>query len=166
MCSSDLFLFELIEELAAVDAELDVYEYVLLRLLESYSGVELKRRVTRSLDVDAAVATVLATTAAFGHGDAATARAACDAGLAAIGMKVTPALTATVEKCIEARTVTLLDDALSALARLKERSRRKVLIALLATVRHDRNVEVVEAELFRAVAAVLGCPMPPAAAIR
>jgi hypothetical protein len=41
-----------------------------------------------------------------------------------------------------------------------------VLIALLATIRHDRKIEIVEAELFRAVAAVLGCPMPPAAAIR
>ena len=160
------FLFELVEELAGVDAELDVYEYVLLRLLESYSGAEPRRRVTRSIGVDTAVATVLATTAAFGHSDATTARAACDAGLAAIGMKVTPALTATVEQCIAARTVTMLDDALHALARLKERSRRRVLIALLATVRHDRNVEIVEAELFRAVAAVLGCPMPPAAAIR
>jgi hypothetical protein len=81
-------------------------------------------------------------------------------------VKTTPEVTATVERCLAARRVTMLDDALSTLVRLKERSRRRVLIALLATIRHDRNVEIVEAELFRAVAAVLGCPMPPAAAIR
>jgi Zn-dependent protease with chaperone function len=160
------FLFALVEELATVDAQVDVFEYVMLRMLASYSGAALHRRGGPALGADAAVATVLATTAAFGHGDAASARAACDAGLAAIGMKTTPALTATVERCLAARTVTVLDDALAALARLTERSRRRVLIALLATVRHDRNVEIVEAELFRAVAAVLGCPMPPAAAIR
>jgi Zn-dependent protease with chaperone function len=160
------FLFELVEALAAIDDEVDVFEFVMLRMLASYSGADVRRRRAPTLGVDAAVAAVLATTAAFGHADATAARAACGAGLAAIGMKATPALTAAVERCLAARSVTMLDDALSALTRLKERSRRRVLIALLATIRHDRNVEIVEAELFRAVAAVLGCPMPPAAAIR
>jgi hypothetical protein len=41
-----------------------------------------------------------------------------------------------------------------------------VLTALLASIRHDRQVEIAEAELFRAIAASLGCPMPPAAIIR
>jgi Zn-dependent protease with chaperone function len=160
------FLFEVVEALAAIDEQVDVFEYVMLRMLASYSGAEARRRRAPTLGVEAAVATVLATTAAFGHADSASARAACDAGLAAIGVKTTPALAATVERCLAARSVTMLDDALSALVRLKERARRRVLIALLATVRHDRNVEIVEAELFRAVAAVLGCPMPPAVAIR
>jgi hypothetical protein len=160
------FLFEVVEALAAVDEQIDVFEYVMLRMLASYSGADAKRRRAPTIGAETAVATVLATTAAFGHTDATAARAACDAGLAAIGMKTTPELTATVDRCLAARKVTLLDDALSALVRLKERSRRRVLIALLATVRHDRNVEVVEAELFRAIAAVLGCPMPPAATIR
>ena len=160
------FLFEVVEALAAIDEKLDVFEFVMLRMLASYSGADARRRSTSRLGADAAVATVLATTAAFGHADAASARAACDAGLAAIGMKTTPALTELVERCLAARTLTTLDDALSAVARLTERARRRVLIALLATIRHDRNIEIVEAELFRAVAAVLGCPMPPAATIR
>jgi Zn-dependent protease with chaperone function len=159
------FLFELVEALAAIDEQIDVFEFVMLRMLASYSGADARRRAP-TIEVEAAVATVLATTAAFGHTDAGSARAACDAGLAAIGVKTTPEVTATVERCLAARRVTMLDDALSTLVRLKERSRRRVLIALLATIRHDRNVEIVEAELFRAVAAVLGCPMPPAAAIR
>jgi Zn-dependent protease with chaperone function len=159
------FLFELVEALAAIDEQIDVFEFVMLRMLASYSGAHARRRAP-TIEVEAAVATVLATTAAFGHTDAGSARAACDAGLAAIGVKTTPEVTATVERCLAARRVTMLDDALSTLVRLKERSRRRVLIALLATIRHDRNVEIVEAELFRAVAAVLGCPMPPAAAIR
>ena len=160
------FLFELVEGLAASDEQVDVFEYVLLRLLESYAGTHARRRRAASLGVDAAVATVLATTAAFGHADATSARAACDAGLAAIGMKATTVVTQTIERCLAARAITSLDDAFSALANLTERARRRVLIALLATVRHDRRIEIVEAELFRAVAAVLGCPMPPAAAIR
>jgi hypothetical protein len=160
------FLFELVEALAAIDEQTDVFEYVMLRMLASYSGADVRRRRGPTLGVDAAVATVLATTAAFGHTDATAARAACDAGFAAIGMKTTRELTATVDRCLAARAVTVLDEALAALARLTERSRRRVLIALLATIRHDRKIEIVEAELFRAVAAVLGCPMPPAAAIR
>jgi Zn-dependent protease with chaperone function len=160
------FLFEIVEALAAIDEQIDVFEFVVLRMLASYSGADARGRRAPAMGVEEAVATVLATTAAFGHADAAAARAACDAGLAAIGMKTTPELTATVERCVAARKVAVLDDALSALVRLKEGSRRRVLIALLATVRHDRNIEIVEAELFRAVAAVLGCPMPPAAAIR
>jgi hypothetical protein len=160
------FLFEVVEALAAIDEQIDVFEFVMLRMLASYSSADTRRGRTPTLGPDAAIATVLATTAAFGHADAASARAACDAGLAAIGMSTTPALNATIERCLSARTVTTLDEALSALARLTERARRRVLIALLATVRHDRNVEIVEAELFRAVAAVLGCPMPPAETIR
>jgi Zn-dependent protease with chaperone function len=160
------FLFELVEALASIDQQVDVFEFVMLRMLTSYSGADARRRRAPTMGVEAALATVVATTAAFGHADAASARSACDAGLAAIGMQTTPALTATIDRCVAARSVTVLDDALLTLARLKEGSRRRVLIALLATVRHDRNVEIVEAELFRAVAAVLGCPMPPAAAIR
>jgi Zn-dependent protease with chaperone function len=160
------FLFDLVEKLAAADEHVDVFEYVMLRMLASYSGTHTRRRGAPSLGVDAAVATVLATTAAFGHADPASGRAACDAGFAAIGMNATPKVAEVVARCLAARSVAPLDDALPALARLKERPRRRVLIALLATVRHDRKIEVVEAELFRAVAAVLGCPMPPAATIR
>jgi hypothetical protein len=35
----------------------------------------------------------------------------------------------------------------------------------LACIRHDRELRIEELELFRAVAATLECPMPPASAV-
>ena len=40
-----------------------------------------------------------------------------------------------------------------------------VLAAVLACIRHDGHIGIAELELFRAIAATLGCPVPPAAAI-
>jgi len=36
---------------------------------------------------------------------------------------------------------------------------------VLACIRHDHHIELAEHELFRAIAATLGCPVPPTAAI-
>ena len=88
------------------------------------------------------------------------------AGLAAIGKSDAPGAERTIDQCLADRTLTRLDAALIVLAGLPERTRRLVLTALLAAIRHDRRIESAEIELFRAIAAVLGCPMPPTATIR
>jgi len=54
-----------------------------------------------------------------------------------------------------------LDGALSTLDELAPRQKRRLLHACALTVSADREVTVMEAELFRATADSLGCPMPP-----
>ena len=54
-----------------------------------------------------------------------------------------------------------LDTALDRLALAAPRLKRDVIRACATCVAADRTVTVNEAELLRAVAAVLGCPMPP-----
>jgi hypothetical protein len=57
------------------------------------------------------------------------------------------------------------DLALSRLQPAPLRERREVLKALAVTMRHDDRAHVTEAEIFRTIAAVLGCPVPPAVII-
>jgi Zn-dependent protease with chaperone function len=165
------FLFELVEKLAAVDEQLDVFEYALLRMLATYFPGRARPSLLAApreprLGTDEALCTLLATAAAFGHADAASARAACTAGLAAIGKSDAPGAERTIDACLADRTLKRLDAALVVLVSLPERSRRLVLTALLAVIRHDSQIESAEIELFRTIAAVLGCPMPPTATIR
>jgi uncharacterized tellurite resistance protein B-like protein len=54
-----------------------------------------------------------------------------------------------------------LDEALSVLNELAPRQKRRLIHACAVTVSADREVTVMEAELLRATADSLGCPMPP-----
>jgi uncharacterized heparinase superfamily protein len=58
------------------------------------------------------------------------------------------------------RDLLRLDAALARLERLAPRAKRRVLEAALATIRHDKRIGSEELELFRAIAATLGCPLP------
>jgi Zn-dependent protease with chaperone function len=163
------FLFETAEALTAVDDELDLFEYALLRMLVSFmraTGHALPLSTRRSgLHPDEALAVMLATVACHGHTSAADAQAAYAAGLAAIGRSAESPSRA-VQAALEHGALADLDAALDVLGALDEAPRRAALTALLATIRHDRTVELAEIELFRAIAAVLGCPMPAAQTIR
>jgi hypothetical protein len=44
---------------------------------------------------------------------------------------------------------------------LRPQAKRRVLAGVLATIQHDRRTALAEIELFRAIAATLGCPLPP-----
>ena len=58
-----------------------------------------------------------------------------------------------------------LDVALDRLRGASMSERRTVLRALAVTMRHDQRANVAEAEIFRTIAAALGCPVPPATRI-
>src|SRR5690606_18514438 len=64
------------------------------------------------------------------------------------------------------RDLLRLDAALARLSRLAPRAKRRVLEAVLATIRHDRRIGTEELELFRAIAATLGCPLPRFGSLR
>jgi hypothetical protein len=54
-----------------------------------------------------------------------------------------------------------IDAALRALERLAPEGQRRVLEAALECLAHNGRVEPKEADLFRAIAAALDCPVPP-----
>lgn len=54
-----------------------------------------------------------------------------------------------------------LDRALDRLARVRPLQKPQLLKAMIACIEHDGRITAVEAELFRAIADSLGCPVPP-----
>jgi hypothetical protein len=106
---------------------------------------------------------LLANVAAFGHETGTSAAAAYQAGFAKIGERAGNA--PSFEPPASARDLARLDAALAKLADLKPGAKRRVLDAVLATIEHDGKLAAEEIELFRAVAASLDCPVPPAAAL-
>jgi hypothetical protein len=58
-------------------------------------------------------------------------------------------------------TATALEKALDVLDAASPLIKRKLLAASLECLMHDQRISVREVELFRAVAAALGCPVPP-----
>ena len=59
------------------------------------------------------------------------------------------------------RTFARLDPALDKLSGASFPIKQRLLLACVQTVMHDNEVRDEEAELLRAFAASLGCPMPP-----
>ncbi len=153
------YLFELARKLADCGGDQRLFDYVLLRMLAVFVGAPAQRPPGRrtTLSAQAACTTLLAVVAAYGHNDTATALDAFHAGCAALGGNTLPEPVPPLESM---RDLLRLDAALERLAQLKPRAKRRVLEALLATIRHDKHVGTEELELFRAVAATLGCPLP------
>ncbi len=167
------YLFELAGKVTALDGEERLFGYALLRLLEHYLLERAPAR-SRRLGEREAVERLLANVARVGQRDTAAANAAFAAGLAALGdTRERGSAAAAAENGAGASDAYAaasgsfadLDASLATLATLRPRAKRAVLAAVLATIRHDRHVAIEEAELFRAIAATLGCPLPPTAAI-
>jgi len=164
------FLSDLLARLTKINSEERLFDYVLLRLLESYlwdlpnSGL-MPPKASRSLSTSAALVTLLRCVAAYGHQSSAEALAAFKAAVASISKRGTRIPEPDFEPLADARNLAELDAALARLASLRPRVRGRVLEAVLVCIRHDHRVELAEHELFRAIAATLGAPVPPAAAI-
>jgi hypothetical protein len=165
------FLFEIVSRLTAADDRLDLFEYVLLKMLAAFFP-EAARAYSHHapqqprLSGDDALYTLLAIVSVFGAADPAASRAAYQAGLASLNVQPGRASERIIEDCLAKPDPTGLDAAIAALTELTDPGKRRVLAALLASIRHDRKIDIAEVELFRAIAASLGCPMPPAAIIR
>jgi len=164
------FLSDLLTRLTKINSEERLFDYVLLRLLDSYlwdlpnSGLK-PPKASRSLSTSAALVRLLRCVAAYGHETSAEALAAFKAGIASISKRGTRVPEPDFEPLTDARDLAELDAALARLASLRPRVRGRVLEAVLVCIRHDHRVELAEHELFRAIAATLGAPVPPAAAI-
>lgn len=160
------FLLQLVGRVTDLDSQPRLADYVLLRMLAAYlSDLPGARPATPRRgrpSPRAALDELLAAVAAHGHARSEDAVAAYRAGIAAARVRAEPrrsSLTASPGDFAR------LDAALEQLKRLRPQGKRTVLEAVLATIRHDRRVEIGEVELFRAIAATLGCPVPPAVGI-
>ena len=164
------FLSTLLKRLTDINTNERLFDYVLLRLLQSYlwdlpnSGV-MPPKATRSMSPKAALVTLLRCVAAYGHDNSTVALAAFKTGMASASKRKSRIPEPSFEPLADVRNLGDLDGALARLAGLRPRDRARVLAAVLACIRHDHHIELAEHELFRAIAATLGCPIPPSAAI-
>jgi Zn-dependent protease with chaperone function len=162
------FLFELLERLAGVDGELSLFEILLQRMLRAYF-YPAERSRSSARDRAAAMQTLIAVIALEGHADRAAAASAFAAGVETLERGDTPATRALapddsndiLQRAALASDYAPLERALDTLAGAPPTERRQVLTALAVTMRHDARTTLIEAELFRTIAATLGCPVPP-----
>jgi len=163
------FVIDLLRRMAEENPEPRLFDFVLLRVLESYvstSATVASDAQARqpALSGRAAVAALLECVAAYGHAEPQAALAAYRAGLRHVLRQAQePAAAPDFDPTQRPRKLEALDTALRQLAGLRPKLKQRVLAGVLACIRHDRQVAVEEAELFRAIAAVLGCPTAPAA---
>ena len=158
------FMMGLAERLVLMDGQIELFEYVLLRVLGNHLDEFHKpaRRLPRppALSGSAtreALRDLFSILARHGHDDPHHAARAYQCGMQWLwGDK-----TGWPEFSIAAEWTELLDGALAYLWQLSGRSKRRVLEGLAAVIAYDGRVNVTEAELLRVVCASLDCPLPP-----
>jgi uncharacterized tellurite resistance protein B-like protein len=152
---------ENVAELIKADRKIDLFEWTLQRILlhhlaPGFEKVRAPRVKNASLEgVAPHCEVVLSTLAHAGGRSEAAALRAFERGASELdvpGLRFRPA---------EACGLAPLDEALSVLAQLAPQPKRRLLHAAALVVAADRDVTTMEAELLRATADSLGCPMPP-----
>jgi Zn-dependent protease with chaperone function len=147
-----------IESLVQADQRLDLFEWVLqkilLRHLDPVFNMEPKTRKARKA-AGSDVAVLLSCLAHVGSSSEEEAAAAFQRGVSATGLDGLSLLPSTASR------LDALSRAVDTLAHIKPKSKRKVVEAVALTVAHDGVITITEAELLRGVADALGCPMPP-----
>jgi hypothetical protein len=142
------------------DGQIDVFEYVLARLLRQQLGEAMEPGRaqpghTKLPAVRQEALALLATLARHGHASPDGARRAFAAG-AAVLFPGDAASYAAPDPWIPA-----LDQALPALDALLPAGKETLVLALATTVGHDGQVAIREAELLRLTCTLLHCPLPP-----
>jgi len=154
---------QVVEALVAADGKVDLFEYCLRTVLFGYLDVffGLKKPPAVRWRTTAAVAqpltVVLSTLAHAGQNQPEDIQRAFQAGVQG---RLEPAALLPKEHC----TLGEFDAALSSLAQGSPTVKRDVIAAVTACIAADGRVTLEESELLRAVAAVLGCPVPPSLA--
>ncbi|HEV8330804.1 MAG TPA: M48 family metallopeptidase [Steroidobacteraceae bacterium] len=141
------------------DGNVALHTYVLRKLAQMHLRDDLDpgartRRLT--LDVVQRDAQVLfSVLAQHGHSDATSARRAYEAGMHRLFPRERPAYG------VAGPWAAALDLALSRLDQLAPIAKEQLVEAMVATVTHDQQLTIGEAELLRAVCASVHCPLPP-----
>jgi acyl dehydratase len=154
-----LRLAQLLQHLTRMDGRISVFEYALEKLVTRGLAMQLRPRDPHGSRNLAAcsyeLGIVFAVLARHGARDQEQARYAYEAGLAPLLPRERPAY-----NIIES-WVPVFDDALERLAELQVTAKQLLIEGLVRTIAHDELLAPEEAELLRAICAVLECPMPP-----
>jgi hypothetical protein len=144
------------------DGTITLFEYMVQSLItahiKSWTGRE-KENVFPSSDLKrylTSMYAVLSTLAYYGNDDDTAAARAFTAGVKRLPVTEEPPMLPK-QQC----GLTQVDRALSTLGSSAPGIKKYFLDACCACVTHDGKVNISEAELLRAVAAILDCPVPP-----
>ncbi len=152
-------LLRLLEQLAIADERIDTFECALANMLAAEVRDELEvREGFGSASVasrQSALADLFAILAQQGSEDDVAARRAYEAGMASVLPRERPAFAR-----IQAWP-SRFSRVLRELESLHPYGQRAVVEGLAKTLMHDGSLAITEAELLRAVCAVLRCPLPP-----
>ena len=162
------FLVELVDELIELDGYTDLAEYCFARVLKSQLHDARRPRATlagmakldgndRTLE---AARTLLGVFAWRSHDSETDSVAAYGAGVALLPRRRGRGV-ATDSLAAPGNWIDEMDDALATLNELSAVAKRQVLDALITVARYDHGVTLAEAEMLRAIASVLQCPLPP-----
>lgn len=147
-----------LQQLMNADARVSLFEWCLYRTLRVALLPRVTHAATLELEQCAAECRVLMSALAReGHGSEEDAAKAFAAGMAALQQE--GAALADLEQA----TVSMLDRAVERLRLVKPLQKPRLLKALVLCIRTDGEVTSGEAEILRAVGAVLNCPVPPLA---
>ena len=141
------------------DGNVSLHSYVLRKLAQMHLRDDLNPRVRPSrltlqaVQQDAQV--LFSVLAQHGHADETSARRAYEAGMHRLFPRARPAYG------LPGPWPQALDLALSRLDQLAPIGKEQLVEAMVATVTHDQQLTMGEAELLRAVCASLHCPLPP-----
>ncbi|MBK1716395.1 M48 family metallopeptidase [Thiocystis violacea] len=163
-------LSDLVERLIHADDRVDLFEYVLAKLLARYLADRASPATARIAgrgqlaDATPEVVELLSLLAHHGHEAREAAHAALLAGIKRLGAKP-EALDAIKEGWLESEWLgqgwsRRLDRALARLDQLRLEDKQRLLGAMAATVIADGRVVVAELELLRAICATLRMPLP------
>ena len=151
-----------IEQLASADQSIGLFEYLLFCVLERHLDLGFGRKPARSQErptgsLAEAVVGVLSLLAWEGNEQEDAAREAFDAGMKHYVRGDHPHSILPRDAC----RLEVLDRKLRQLATASLGAKRRILLACVECIAHDRKATVREAELYRAIGDVLGCPIPP-----
>jgi hypothetical protein len=154
-------LRDLLEQIVCCDAQIDLFEFALKRIIERNVEAHFEPRaaaITQFYSFGAVIrdcAVLLSALAHVGVADPPAAQQAFAEGAARLPFQSLPFVPAA--QC----GVQSIDAALSRLAQSVPHIKKTVLDACAHTVACDGYVNAEEAELLRAVAESMGCPLPP-----
>ncbi len=141
------------------EGDVALHAYVLRKLAQMHMrddlnpGARESRLTLQAVQQDAQV--LFSVLAQHGHSDATGARRAYEAGMHHLFPRERPGYG------LAAPWAPALDGALSRLDQLVPIAKEQLVEAMVATVTHDQQLTIGEAELLRAVCASLHCPLPP-----
>ncbi len=141
------------------DGNVALHSYVLRRLAQMHlrddmnPGHHARTLTLQAVQQDAQV--LFSVLARHGHADETGARRAYEAGMHHLFPRERPAYS------VAGSWTAALDVALSRLDQLPPIAKEQLVEAMVATVTHDQQLTMGEAELLRAVCASVHCPLPP-----